>query len=240
MPPTPPLQPLKKCVLPVSTWEPVLQEGSPGTASRDCCQNALVPCMGRRPPRTVPLAQDLGALSLHRGPWGRASTSGQGRQTPAVPLRCSSGHGARGPACRAAPSLSRWWAPVSTDQNADESPQRSERHGGPSSSAGDWPGQLRKAHGSTGGLRPRAQLPRRTPKAALGAPAGPTCGGPRPRQDTQRPGPDVRQLVRDACLALHVDFRRRAAPKPGTCSWETLRSSTLQSPCSKAPPSREP
>lgn len=35
--------------------------------------------------------------------------------------------------------------------------------------------------------------------------------------------------------ALHVDLRRRADPKPGMCSRETLRIPPLQSPCSNLP-----
>lgn len=168
---------------------------------------------GETPPRTVPLAQDLGALSLHHGPWGRASTLGQGRQTPAVMLCCSSGHGARGPACRAAQSLSGWWAPISMmiktqttateEQMARTAPPRLLGTGQSSSGRHTRP---------LWGAQTRAQSPPRTPEAALGAPAGPTCGGPRPRQDTRHPEPDVRQLVRDACLALRADLRRRAAP----------------------------
>lgn len=103
-PPPPPPQPLKKCVLPVSTWDPVLQERSPrNRISSLWCQNSPGDPCGEMPP---------------------------------PPPTCAAGPGPRGPSAHT--------------------------------------------------------------KVALGAPAGPTCGGPRPGRDTLHPASDVRQLVRDA------------------------------------------
>lgn len=99
--PPPPPQPLKKCVLPVSTWDPVLQERSPrNRISSLWCQNSPGDPCGEMPP---------------------------------PPPTCAAGPGPRGPSAHT--------------------------------------------------------------KVALGAPAGPTCGGPRPGRDTLHPASDVRQLA---------------------------------------------